>query len=227
MSRIRIREGKFQVLITPNYIVAPCLTLLNEDNLRNCHIIEFDNLRDAQEMAMQYPDIDWNTMIYHHQYIYKRLEKIISNVIKDNKFVCELKSYLLDDSSLKSIVFDKVENGGINSNLLYDVNELISFVIVNPWLSNLVSLSNILQNYKNYYYQDELRIKFVKAIDNKVICMYGRTEHGTQYEIKLMPTLIYQWTMWNAKSGNNQNSSKYYKQILKLQDNVDQSIVLK
>ena len=49
------------------------------------------------------------------------------------------------------------------------------------------------------------------------------TEFGTVYEIKLIPTLLYQWSEWYKKVGHlkRNNAMKLYSQYLNLQKTID------
>lgn len=200
MNRIRkVKEG-FQVLVTPDITVSPDSAIIvgnwSDEYLRNYNVITFNNLNDAQVEAFKYPDIDWHRLVVNHQYIFNRLNNQIRKVINDNKFNVDIKSKLMDSEEFKNIMFERVLRGGERFNLKERFNDLICFTIVNPWSDVLHRVSKVLENHREYLHRDDLRIRKKKIIDGKIICLFGQTEYGTTYEIKLIPSLLHQWCLW-------------------------------
>lgn len=233
MNRIRKVNNIYQVLITPDFKISPDSSVLignwDDESFRNFYILQFESLNDAQYEALKYPDIDWYKLTLNHSHIFKRLEYTIKAIIDESGFQTEFRSHLLDPESLKNTFMDRVQNAGERFNLRYSVNDIISFTIVNPWTNNLHYISKILENYRSHLYRDDLRIKNKKIVDGKIICLYGFTEFGTIYEIKLVPTLLDQWASWYKKNGfrNEKNASELYVKYIKMQDTIDNGPVVR
>lgn len=233
MNRIRKQDGKYQVLITPNLQMSPDSSLLignwEDESLRDYSVLQFETLNDALCEAYKSPDIDWYKMVLNHKHIFKRLEDTIREIINENNLNVEFRSNLVDPLTLKNIMFDRVMKGGERFNLKNGLNDIISFTIINPWTNNLHNISKILENYRTHLYRDDLRIKSKKIIDGKIICLYGYTEYGTIYEIKLIPTLLQQWADWYNKNGykNESAATQLYNQILTEQKVLDEGPVFK
>ena len=232
MNRIRQHKGSFQVIITPDIKISPDNALLignwADENLRNYYVLEFATFNDAMAEALNYPDIDWYKMILNHRYIYAQLEAILRSIIKDYNFNVEFIPLLVDAVTLKNVMFERVIRGGERFNLRYGLNDIISFTIVNPWTTNLHAMSRIIENYKNESYRDDLRIRSKTIVDGKIIYLYGYTEFGTIYSIKLVPTLLHQVGTWHAKNGfrNEQGFTAQYEKVLQMQKGVDSGVVL-
>ncbi len=130
---------------------------------------------------------------------------------------------------LKNAFMDRVFfNGGDRFNLRYKLNDIISFTIVNPWSSNLEKISKTIELFREHLYRDDLRIMSKQIVDKKIILLYGRTEFGTIYEIRLVPTLIDQWSAWfqryNVK--NEKNSLRLYNELMQKQTQLDSGPVI-
>lgn len=227
MNRIRKFDNKFQVLVTPDIKISPDSALIignfEDESLRNFSVLQFDTLNDALCEAYNYPDIDWYRMVLNHKYIFKRLEDTLRQIISDNNLNVEFRSTLVDPLTLKNIMFDRVMRGGERFNLRNGLNDIISFTIINPWSNNLHNISKMIETYTHHVYRDDLRIRFKKIVDGKIICLYGFTEFGTIYEIKLIPTVLQQWADWYNKVGykNEESAQKSYGQIIKQQNMID------
>jgi len=204
MNRIRKVNDGYQVLLTPESKISPDSSLLvgnwDDESFTNFQIITFDRLEDAQCEALRYPDIDWYRLVINHMEIYKRLTKLINGIIQQSNMSVELRPNLMDPQELKNIFMDRVMVGGERFNLRYRMNDVISFTIVNPWSNNLHKLSKILETYREHLYRDDLRIREKRILDDKIIILLGKTEFGTIYEIRLIPTLLDQWALWRRKN---------------------------
>lgn len=227
MNRIRRINNGYEVLITPDLKVSPDSSLIignwTDENLRGFYLLYFDNLRDAQCKAYDYPDIDWYKIVLNHKYIFIRLKNVLEKIIKENSMNVEFKAVLMDTETFKNTMFDRVAKGGDRFNLRYGFNDIISFTIVNPWSNNLHSLAKYIENYSAWIYRDDLRIRYKKIIDGKIILLYGVTEFGTMYEIRLIPTLLQQWGNWYMRVGyhNQVAADELYKKYLKQQQEID------
>jgi hypothetical protein len=233
MNRIRNHNGLYQVLITPSIKISPDSSLMvgnwEDEELRNFHVLEFDTLRDAQCEAFEHPDIDWYRLVLNHKHIYIRLKGDLQKIIRESGINVEFLSNLMEADTFKNIIFNRVINNGERFNLKHDANDIISFTIVNPWTSNLNKLSKLIEFHREHLYRNDLRIKSKTIVDKKIIYLYGYTEFGTIYEIKLLPTLIYQWSVWYLKHGyrNEQYADKLYKKYVKMQSDLDNGPVLR
>jgi hypothetical protein len=232
MNRIREYNGSFQVLITPDIKIAPDQSLLfgnwADENLRNYYVLQFPTFNDAMASALNYPDIDWYKMVLNHKYIFARITDILRSIIRNYKFNVDFRPRLLDPLTLKNVMFERVIKGGERFNLRYGLNDIMLFTIINPWTNNLHTISKIIENYTNESYRDDLRIRFKKIIDGKIIYLYGYTEYGTVYAIKLIPTLLHQASEWYDKNGfrDEPNFMIQYDRLLKMQQELDNNIVL-
>ena len=227
MNRIRNINGIWQVLITPNIRISPDSSLLignwDDTSLRGYTVLTFDTKRDAQNIAFHYPDIDWYRIVLNQEYIFYRLNKQISDILTQHQLNVQYIPQLMDPITFKNTMFDRVEIGGGRFNLAQNMNDIISFTIVNPWTQNLFKIAKILEKHRIHLYRDDLRLFKKKIVDGKIIFLYGMTEFGTVYEIKLIPTLLYQWSEWYKKVGHlkRNNAMKLYSQYLNLQKTID------
>lgn len=232
MNRIREYNGTFQVLITPDIKISPDTSLLignwADENLRNYYVLQYDTFNDAMAEALNYPDIDWYKMVLNHKYIFMRLDSTLKHIISEYNFNVEYKAQLLDPTTLKNVMFDRVMKGGERFNLRYGLNDIIHFTIINPWKNNLHVIAKIIENYTSDTYRDDLRIRSKKIIDGSIIYLYGYTEFGTVYAIKLIPTLLNQATGWYDKNGfrDEKNFMMQYDRLLKMQQELDNGVVL-
>jgi hypothetical protein len=232
MNRIRQVDNVYQVLITPNFKISPDSSILvgnwQDENLRNFYILEFQSLNDAQYEALKYPDIDWYHLFVNHQHICKRLEMTIKEILADRGFNADLRTKLLRPEELKQTFMDRVANGGERFNLRHHMNDIISFTIVNPWSNNLHNISRALETFREHLDRDDLRLRSKKIVDGKIICLYGFTDIGTVYEIKLIPTLLDQWAQWFNASGyrNEPNANALYEKMMAKQKSLDDGPIL-
>ena len=233
MNRIRKIDNNYQVLITPDIKLSPDSSLLignwEDESLRNYYILQFESLNDAQAEAYNYPDIDWYRISLNHQHIFQRLEQTLKYILNENDLSVEMKSTLMDPETFKNTIFDRVIKGGERFNLRYGMNDIISFTITNPWSNNLHNIAKLLENYRAHLFRDDLRLKYKKIVDGKIICLYGYTEFGTIYEIRLVPTLLQQWANWYKKNGfrNETNANELYNKFFKQQEIIDSGPIVK
>jgi hypothetical protein len=227
MNRIRKVDNKYQVLITPEYKVVPDSVVMignfTDENLRNYYIVEFDDLEEAQCEALKYNDIDWERFILNHVEIFKRLNMQLKSILDENSFFVECRPKLMNSEELKNTFMDRVINGGERFNLRHKLNDIISFTIINPWVGTLNQIAKILETHREHLHRDDLRLRSKNIIDKKIIILYGYTEFGTMYEIKLIPTLLDQWACWYRRSGNRNEKAalKLYNDLMIQQNNID------
>jgi hypothetical protein len=232
MNRIRKINNHYQVFITPNSYALPSsnidftLTLLDnwyDTEFTDYHIIEFDNLQDAQFEAFKYPNIDWYKIVLFHKNIYDSLIININKIIFNHKLIVEFNSQLLSEEQLKNKIFEKLSTCNHTKSLSTEPNTVFGFSICNPWTSNLEKISKILTQNR------ELNI-IGKTINKGVIYLIGKTPLGTTYEIILWPTMLYYLTKWktinNGKYSNMENIySNKCNNITELQKIIDSYVV--
>ncbi len=234
MNRIRKVNSGFQVLITPDIPMSPDASLMvgnwTDEHLRNYYVLTFPTKNDAMAEAYKYPDLDWFKLVLNHEEIFKRLAHTIKKILDANSYNVDFKAQLMTPETMKNIMFDRVLQCGERFNLKSNFNDIICFTIVNPWAKVLQTISKKLETYMENDYLDVLRIKEKKVIDGKIILLYGYTEFGTIYEIKLVPTLMNQWGDWAKKavckdSSSSSSSRNIYSNVLKTQAIVDNGTV--
>lgn len=234
MNRIRKISNSYQVLLTPNISVSPDSSLIlgnwTDPELRNFKVLSFDTLNDALAEAYKYTDINWQKLVINHEHIFNRLDKQIREILSENEFNVTVHSKLMNANEFKETMFERVLRGGERFNLRENFNDLISFTIIGPFTATLNKISSKLENHKNHYYRDDLRLREKQVIDEKITCLYGYTEFKTMYQVKLIPSLLHSWGQWkNNKIGpyaNDSHSIKVYKDMLKKQEMLDSGTVL-
>jgi len=232
MNRIRKYDGVWQVLITPNIKIFPDSPILvgnwEDENLRNYHVLTFESLNDAQAEAFKYPDIDWHRLVVNHQHIFQRLDKELRALVDEFGFNAEIRSTMMDSETFKNTMFDRVMQGGERFNMRYGFSDIIGFTIVNPWTNVLHKIARAVETAREHLHRDDFRIRGKKIVDGKTVVLIGYTEFGTTYEIKLIPSLLDQWSSWFNKNGyrNEESSLNMYKKLLETQSSVDSGIVL-
>jgi hypothetical protein len=233
MNRIRKIGDIFQVLITPHNNIAPDSPMLygnwDDDDYRNFYIMEFKSLNDAQCEAFEHPDIDWYRLVLNHKEIYIRLLNQIGDLVASNTVNFEFIPHLMAPLEVKNMVLNRVMNNGERFNLKYGLSDIISFTIISPWSKNLFNIANVIENYKEHFFRDDLRIREKIIHDNVIIFLYGYTELGTVYVIKLIPSLIYGWMKWadNNLQADPTLINNLYNKYLKKQKYIDSSDILK
>lgn len=233
MNRIRRVDDIFQVLITPYMKVAPDVPLLignwDDETMRNFSVINYENLNDAQCEAFNYPDIDWHRIVLNHEHIFVRLRNTIQELLNRYNFKVEFKAELMDGEMFKNTMFNRVERNGERFNLRFTMNDIMSFTIVNPWSKTLHKIAHMLENHREHLARDDLRIRFKRILDNKIILLHGHTELGTIYEIRLVPSTLDQWAQWMQEIGFTKYdySMSLYKKLIKQQDYVDNNVVVR
>lgn len=207
MNRIRKYNNKYQVLITPHQKYNTGFEFMlgswTDEGLMGFEVKEFDTFDDAKCESMDQPDINWEQLVDFHKDNFYFLTKEITNLVSYTRMAIEFIPKLLSPEQTKNIMFDRVIKGQTddksNFRLVYDMNDIINFIITNPWNHNLKELELHLIK------QSRLNI-FRKFEKNTVIHLIGRTDIGTTYEIILMPDLIYNWVKW--KTINSQMNEK-------------------
>lgn len=194
MNRIRQIGNIYQVLITPGNGLSSDNALLmgnwEDSEFTGFDIIEFDDKQEAQCEAFKYPDINWNRLIINHGEIFLRLRKELTEITKNIGRNISIKSKIMTSSELKNNVFDRVLKNPRNFTFRDGLSDIISFTISALKTSDVHDIANMITNYRNHLHRDDLRIMEKKVHDNIVIYLYGTTEIGTIYQIRILPTLI-------------------------------------
>jgi hypothetical protein len=229
MNRVRKFKDKWQVLITPEQPYNAGYELLRgvwygfDDNyLRNYNVMEFNTLQDANCEAFKHPDIDWNKLVLLHQNAFIDIQKIIKSELAKWKFIVDFEARMMDSLTLKNTMFDRVMNYGSRFNLSYQMNDIISFHVVNPWRKNLEEISQRLEGIPD--------LRLVKKVSvNGVTHLIGETPLGTTYEVCLWPTIVSQWAKWIRVHDvlDVKLKESTLKQCLQVQKIIDGSIVLR
>jgi len=208
MNRILQVGNKYLVLITPVYISNASMELLLgnflDEKISGYHVVSFSNLQDAMDLAYKFPMIDWNKLVNLHIDSYHVITNAIRIALSNSNYMVEFDSHLNDPTKIKEIMFKRVIHHGQRFSLFYDMNDIISINIINPWTQNIIEISKLLK------VLPELRIK--KVIKTKThIKLIGTTDADTTYEIRLWTSLIAQWV---RQIYNNNLDPKLYANIL-------------
>ena len=223
MNRVRkVSDELYQVLITPHHRfdsnIEYLLIAWTDRNQRGFQVKEFNNLEDATVEAYKYPELDWSYLTSLQKSSYEILFKRIKHYLSEIDIVHDFIPKLLGPNEAKNFMFERILNKNDNFVLAYDMNDLISFTIVNPWSRNLKEIAFHLKQYSRLNLTREYNV-------NGVIHLIGETDVNTTYEIVLYPTLIYHWKKWANLQNNPTKQS--LDGILKQQKILDQSIILR
>jgi len=225
MNRILSSNNTHKVLVTPTYVSSPSFELMlgnwTDEKLRGFHVIKFDTLEDAMELAFKYPSIDWNKIVSIHEDAYQMITSVIKKTLKDGEFIAEIDSHLMNPTELKETMFERVEHHGERYKIFYDANDVISINIINPWTTNINEITNLLKTIP------ELRIKKYHKTQTH-ICLIGVTDVGTTYEIKLWTTLLSHWARWVFDNSlDKKNNIKILTQLIEKQKLIDDDITIR
>lgn len=195
MNRIRKVGDIYEVLITPSIKVSPDSALMvgnwSDENLRNYSVLSFNTMNDAMSEAFKYPDIDWYKLVLDHEHIFYRLRNLILAILQDMiPEKISVRSNLMSAETLKETMFERVIVNGNRFNLRDNLSDLISFTIVSPFTEVCLKIATVLEKYRSHLFLDELRIRSKKIVDGKIIYLFGMTDIGTIYQIKIVPTLL-------------------------------------
>jgi hypothetical protein len=227
MNRIRKNKNVYEVLITPYRIGNPdgfsmMLGYWTDDHLKNYRILEFIDLDDAVQESIQHPDVEWQRLIEFHKDIYVELYKIIKSELTDGNFVVDFQPKIMTADELKNTMFDRVKNSGKRFTLNNDLNDIIGYHIVNPWMKNLKEILNLLKSNK--------KLRIDRSIQGDgFIRLIGNTSIGTNYEIVLWTTMVSHWVRWISMNPNLPNDTKKesYQEILNIQKSMDNNMTIR
>ena len=235
MNRIRRVGNTFQCLITPtqkyNTGIEHILGFWTDESMIGFEVKTFDNYQDAECETYGLPNIDWDALVIHHSECFGFLRDKIKHTLNRSNIACEFKQNLATPEQVKTRMFNRVFKGQKmmenkqSSNgfrTIYDMNDIISFTIINPWTQNLKDIVKCLIK------TDRLNIIY-KIEKNSSIKLVGRTEIGTTYEIILLTSLIHNWNQWrelNASASESRLMSSFTN-CIKTQKIVDSSRALR
>jgi hypothetical protein len=202
MNRIRRIGNVYQCLLTPHrkydigfeYLIGSW----TDESIRGFEVITFNSLNEAECVAIDMPDINWDMLVDFHKDSFLFLKEHISQVINKTNIAVDFTHYLATPNQTKNRMFDRVMRGReiltekqsmTGFRLVYNMNDIISFVIVNPWMKNLKILADRLIK------TDRLKI-FNKIEKDGIIQLVGRTDIDTTYEIILASSVIHNWMLW-------------------------------
>jgi hypothetical protein len=235
MNRIRKNNKSYQVLISPHQKYNTGFEFLigswTDEGLMGFDVIECKSYCDAEAIAYNYPDINWEQLVNIHKDPFVEMKNTINEIIKEFNMIVEFKAKLFTPEQTKNKMFDRIVKGysDINNDigedscfrLAYDMNDIISFAIVNPWTKNLNEIEKILINHHR------LNI-FRKMEKNNIVHLIGRTDIGTTYEILLIPSVIYNWMEWKNNNNVSINTLEYtFKNCIKTQKLIDSTISIR
>lgn len=215
MNRIRLHNNRYQVLITPEYKMSPDSSLLignwTDPSFNGFNIITFNNYQDAFKEAMKYQNIDWDRLYLSHTEIYKRLHKLLVEILNDSYLDADVQPKLMKPYQIKNAMMDRVNP---KFTLYHDMNDIISFTIYTKYTDDVFNISAFIERFKFRYNNDVLRIRNKHIIDDHIIMLIGVTEQQTTYKILIMPSLFY---------GKNLGSKDVYDKLRKQQDIIDKN----
>lgn len=145
MNRIRKYKNGYQVLITPHNINDPTgLELMiggwTDSSLRNYEIKEFKTYDDALCETYKYGDIPWEKIVMMHKDSYEKLYKLVRHTVHEIDTIMDFEPLLMTPEMLKNVMFDRVMINGNRFTLNYNMNDIISFNISNPWSRHLTDI---------------------------------------------------------------------------------------
>ena len=151
-----------------------------------------------------------------HQENFIKLNQDIKNILAKNKLIIEFHAHLQTPDGLKDAMFNRIMMNGERFRLIHDFNDIICFDIINPWSDNVMAISKLLQR------ESCLKILYERNVDG-IVYLVAATDLGTSFEIRIWPTMVYNWVRWAAK--NKQISGKAlmdsYRRVQHAQAQVD------
>lgn len=223
MNRIRQKGNIYQLLVTPpNTDLSTMIGNWSDSNFRNFCIYEFTSMEDALYQAYDYPDLDWTRLSAFHKDIYVDLYKKIKFELDSSNFIYDFEPVLLSGEKIKEFIFNRVENYGERFFLSNNLNDVVSYHIINPWTKNLKEMAKLLSKNK--------RLRIVRQDEsNGIIKLIGETDISTNYEIVLWPTILSQWSKWVTANSNVPEKTKMLalKDAQKNQQSVDSNVEIR
>lgn len=221
MNRVRKYNKVFQVLVSPHQKYNTGFEFLlgswTDAGIMGFKVKEFTSLYDAECEAQEQPDINWEQLVDYHKDIFVDLRKKVYDLVKDSGMVVQIKNNLMTPDQAKNIMFERVLNNDNEFRTVYDMNDIISFTLINPWSANIHEL-------ERRFIRSNFNI-FNSIKKNGIIMLVGRTDIGTTYEIILVPSVINNWLEWkklNPHLSNAQHLNEL-KNCIKIQNLIDEN----
>lgn len=219
MNRIRRIGNVYQCLLTPyrKYDVGFEFLLgsWTDESIMGFEVRTFSTYAEAECEAIEMPDINWDALVDFHKDSYMFLKDHIAEALYKTNIAVDFKHYLATPVQTKNRMFDRVirgqdmlaeKNSTSGFRMTYNMNDIISFIVINPWLNNLRELAD------RFIRTDRLKI-FNKIEKDGIIQLVGKTDIETTYEILLVPSVIYNWMLWREL--NQRASTDMIKSTLK------------
>lgn len=200
MNRIRFRNDKYQVLITPSMDFL--IGRWTDPYPHNFSVEYYDTMEEAQIRSFDLPEINWVRFVEIHEQEYIRIKALIQNIITKNRLIFDIKPLLKDPEILKNNFFDSViksQNEGNDFKMKDNLYDVINIRLINPWTDNLKEMEKILST------ERELNLKGRYAVKNKIIHLRGITNIDTPYEIQLWTPILFNWYEWKQKNIHRMN----------------------
>lgn len=225
MNRIRKYNNIYQVLLSPHQRYNVGFEFLlgswTDIGLMGFEVKTVNTYSEAEDIASNYPDINWEQLVLYHKDFYNFITNEVNDIIKNTNITVNINSKILSPQETKDKLFDRVLKGQTSTDnifrLVYDMNDIISIVITNPWTYNLNELQ------KHLVTHSRLNL-FNRLEKNGIMHLIGRTDIGTTYEIVLVTDLINHWIKWKNNNNNNRN---VLQNILDIQKQIDNSPILR
>lgn len=202
MNRIRQVGKIYQTLITPHQKYNTGFEYLmgswTDEAMMGFEVHEYTTYNEAECDVDDLPDINWDQLVEYHKDAYIFLKDHIQKILAKIGIATNFKSLFMTPEQAKNAMFDRVIKGqemikersdtsGFRT--VFNLNDIISFSIINPWSKNLQEIELILMRIPG------LRL-FSRLEKNNIIHLIGRTDIGTTYEIVLMPSVLANWMDW-------------------------------
>lgn len=206
MNRVRRVGSTYQCLLSPHRKYDTGFESLigswTDESMIGFEVRTYPTYTEAECQAIEMPDINWDRLVEFHKDQYMFLKNVINNVLERTDIATDFKHYLATPIQAKNRMFDRVikgqnmlaeRNSTLGFRTVYNMNDIISFVIVNPWSQNLRTLAD------KFIRTERLNI-FNKIEKDGAIQLVGRTDIGTTYEILLVTSVINNWIVWREKN---------------------------
>lgn len=220
MNRIRKLNNTYQCLLTPHRKYDTGFEFIigswTDESIKGFEVKEFDNYNDAENAVFDYPDINWIKLVEFHKDSYDFLRHHIMQFIHNNDLCIDFKSIIMTPDQVKNIMFDRVIRMQEDDKfrLVHNMNDIITFIITNPWTHNLNHIAKLLVGNKR------LRI-FKKMNDYGIIHLIGKTDINTTYEIILTTSILHNWITWKHSQTNQKRVINAYKSCIEQQKIID------
>ena len=225
MNKIRRRNNGYEVLHSPHQKYNTGFEFLlgswTDEGLKGFEISEYETLTEAQMVAAESPDINWEQLYDYHIDSFQYIKDLVNDVIKKANMTVQLKTQLLKPDEIKNKMFDRVSKGD-DFRLVYDMNDIVSFSIINPWTKNLDDL-------ETYIVNNERLAIFQINRKNGITHLIGRTSIGTTYEILLIPNMVSHWMEWKKQhpDASSKRQIAELKNCLNIQRQIDTMPILR